>query len=69
MGIKQERNSRAGKDARYNTVGKPRPTEIGRNSPLLTQQIEVQAGPEPRHWAPSPGPSLGMQRLGIGVCL
>ena len=67
MGIKQERNSRAGKDARYNTVGE---TEAHRDweVALLTQQIEVQAGPEPKALGPQPrAPFLGMQRLGIGV--
>lgn len=67
MGKKQERNSRAGKDARYNTVGE---TEAHRDweVALLTQQIEVQAGPEPKALGPQPrAPFLGMQRLGIGV--
>ena len=48
---------------------KPRPTEIGRVA-LLTQQIEVQAGPEPKALGPQPrAPFLGMQRLGMGVSL
>lgn len=48
--------------------GKLRLREIGRVTPSLLSRSKCKLGLNPRLWAPSPGPFLGVQSLGSG-CL